>query len=84
MQRLLELVAEGGVYSYADLAQGLGVSEGLVGQMIGDLARMGYLQPVFDGCGARCAGCPLAATCAIGGPRRVWALTEKGQLSRRS
>jgi Mn-dependent DtxR family transcriptional regulator len=84
LQRLLELVAEGGAHSYADLAQRLGVSEGLLGQMIEDLARMGYLRLVVGGCEARCAGCPLAATCAIGGPTRVWALTEKGQLSRTS
>jgi predicted GNAT family acetyltransferase len=47
VQRLLELVAEGGAHSYADLAEGLGVSEGLLGQMIEDLARMGYLRPVY-------------------------------------
>ncbi len=39
MQRLLELVAQGGVHSYAELARELGVSQGLLGQMIEDLAR---------------------------------------------
>jgi len=78
LQRLLDLVAEGGVHSCADLARELGVSEGLLGQMIEDLARMGYLRPVADGCKTHCAGCPLAETCAIGGPTRVWALTDKG------
>jgi hypothetical protein len=47
--------------------------------MLQDLARMGYLRPVADGCEGQCAGCPLAGTCAIGGPARVWTLTEKGQ-----
>ena len=79
MQRLLELVAEGGVHSYADLARELGVSEELVGQMIEDLARMGYLRPVAGDCESRCTSCALAETCAIGGPTRVWTLTEKGQ-----
>ncbi len=78
LQRLLELVAEGGLRSYADLARELGVSEGLVGQMIEHLARMGYLRPVAGDCESRCTGCSLAKTCAIGGPARVWALTEKG------
>ena len=77
LQRLLELVAEGGLRSYADLARGLGVSEELVGQMIEDLARRGYLRPVTGDCQTQCTGCPLAETCAIGGPTRVWALTEK-------
>jgi len=80
LQKLLELVAEGGVHSYADLARQLGVSEGLLEQMIEDLARMGYLRPVAGSCESQCTGCPLAETCAIGGPTRVWTLTEKGQL----
>ena len=79
LQRLLELVAEGGVHSYADLARELGVSEGLLGQMIEHLARMGYLRPVAGDCQSQCPGCSLAETCAIGGPTRVWTLTEKGQ-----
>jgi len=78
LQRLLELVAQGGVHSYTDLARQLGVSEELLGQMIEDLVRMGYLRPVDSHCQSQCAGCSLAKTCAIGGPTRVWALTEKG------
>ncbi|MBC8446341.1 MAG: Lrp/AsnC family transcriptional regulator [Chloroflexi bacterium] len=77
LQRLLELVAEGGLRSYADLARELGVSEGLVGQMIEDLARRGYLRPVAGDCETQCSGCSLAGTCAVGGPTRVWMLTEK-------
>ena len=77
LQRLLDLVAEGGLRSYADLARELGVSEELVGQMIEDLAQRGYLRPVAGDCESRCTGCSLAKTCAIGGPARVWALTEK-------
>ncbi len=79
LQRLLELVTEGGVHSYAGLARELGVSQGLLGQMIEDLARRGYLRPVASDCESQCTGCSLAETCAVGGPTRVWALTEKGQ-----
>jgi Mn-dependent DtxR family transcriptional regulator len=77
LQRLLELVAEGGLRSYADLARELGVSDGLVGQMIEDLAWRGYLRPVAGDCESRCTGCSLAETCAVGGPTRVWALAKK-------
>lgn len=80
LERLLSLVRRGGVHSYTDLARQLDVSEELLEQMLQDLARMGYLRPVADGCETQCAGCPLAETCAIGGPTRVWVLTEKGQL----
>ena len=77
LQRLLDLVAEGGLRSYADLARELGVSEGLVGQMIEHLARQGYLRPVDGDCQSQCTGCSLAGTCAVGGPARVWMLAEK-------
>ena len=78
LERLLSLVGQGGVHSYADLARQLDVSEELVEQMLQDLARMGYLRSVADGCEAHCADCPLGEACAIGGPTRVWVLTEKG------
>lgn len=80
MNRLLSLVGQGGVHSYTDLARQLNVTVELVEQMLQDLARMGYLRPVADGCDAHCAGCPLAETCAVGSPARVWTLTEKGGL----
>jgi predicted ArsR family transcriptional regulator len=78
LDRLLSLVSQGGVHSYADLARQLDVTEELLEQMLQDLARMGYLRSVAEGCEAQCAGCPLAETCAVGGPTRVWTLTEKG------
>jgi predicted ArsR family transcriptional regulator len=78
LERLLSLVRQGGLHSYTDLARQLDVSEELLEQMLQDLARMGYLRPVADGCEAHCAGCPMAETCAIGSPTRVWTLTEKG------
>ncbi len=79
LQRLLDLVAEGGLRSYADLARELGASEELVGQMIEHLAQRGYLRSVAGDCQGRCAGCELAETCAVGGPSRVWTLTGKGR-----
>jgi predicted ArsR family transcriptional regulator len=87
LQRLLDLVSEGGLRSYADLARELGVSEELVGQMIEHLAQRGYLRSVAGDCQAQsesspstqCAGCDLAGACAIGGPAQVWTLTEKGR-----
>jgi len=78
LERLLSLVGQGGVHSYTDLARQLDVSEELLEQMLQDLARMGYLRLVAGSCQGRCAGCPLAETCAVGGPTRVWTLTERG------
>ena len=77
LERLLSLVGQGGVHSYADLARQLDVSVELLEQMLRHLARMGYLRPVADGCEVQCAGCPLAETCTIGGLTRVWTLTSR-------
>ena len=79
LQRLLGLVAEAGVQSPADLAQGLDVGEGLVEQMLEDLERRGYLQAVTGDSQKRCADCSFAGACAIGPPMRVWRLTGRGR-----
>jgi hypothetical protein len=86
LERLLSLLARGGVHTPAELAAELGVSESLLEQMLADLSRMGYLRPVLNptclpspnGHSAPCAECPLVSTCAVAGPgARVWTLTDK-------
>ncbi len=77
LARLLHLVAEGGVHSYEDLAERLLVSPSLLEAMLAELARLGYLKAVADGCEGRCAGCPVGG-CAVATPGRIWVLTEKG------
>ncbi len=53
---LLQTLAQGGTYSYGDLANTLGVGEELLQQMIEDLARMGYLRGLVDSCQGKCEG----------------------------
>jgi hypothetical protein len=77
LEKLLKLLAEGGVHSYEDLEKGLSVSQPLLEMMIEDLARRGYLRPVGSGCDGRCAGCSIGG-CCITGPGHLWVLTEKG------
>jgi DNA-binding IscR family transcriptional regulator len=79
LDRLLRQVGQGGMHSYADLARQLDVSEELLEQMLQDLARMGYIRPVADGCGIHCAGCPQTKACAAAGRARVWALSDKNR-----
>lgn len=76
---ILKAMTQGTIHSQAELARRLKVSEGLLVQMLEDLTRMGYLRQIGGGCDSRCAACPLAKTCAVGGPTKVWALTEKGR-----
>ena len=78
-RELIRAIAEGQAHSQIELAGRLGVSEGLVEQMLEDLVRMGYLTPLKAGYAGQCAACPLAKTCIVGPPRRAWVLTEKGQ-----
>jgi hypothetical protein len=79
LMRLLSLVAEGGVHSYATLAGQLDVSTGLLAQMLQDLARMGYIAPVGGACDtSQCHHCPLGGSCATDTQGHVWALTDKG------
>jgi len=86
LERLLELLATGGVHTPGELAARLGVSDGLLDQMLADLSRMGYLRQVGDmACSpspdaltGRCGGCSLASACTAGqSGGRVWALTGK-------
>lgn len=84
LDRLLQLLAQGGVHSYSDLAHALSTSEEFLQQMIEDLARMGYLELMGEGCQAKCEDCSLAEGCSVGGPGQIWSLTEKGgQVARR-
>lgn len=75
---MLERLQDGGTHTVAELARGLEVSAPLVELMIEDLVRMGYLAVATGSCGGRCEGCSMAKACAVGGPSRIWTLTEKG------
>jgi len=83
LERLLRTVAQGGTHTCADLADTLGVGEGLLQQMIEDLARMGYLRALGESCQAECEGCSMSGICAIGSPGQAWSLTEKGSQAAR-
>ena len=86
LERLLSILAEGGIHTPAELAEQLGVSEGLIQQMLADLSRVGYLQPangvncaaLANGGSGPCTTCPLSGGCAAVWPGgQVWALTHK-------
>ncbi len=79
LRELLRAIAEDQTHSQTELARQLGVSEGLVEQMLEDLVRMGYLESMAGGCADQCVACLLAKACAVGSPTQVWVLTEKRQ-----
>ena len=77
LETLLALVAEGGIHSYDELAKRLSIPLPLLEVMLADLARLGYLRAVDDGCASHCGGCPVGP-CSVVGSGRLWTLTQKG------
>lgn len=77
LEKLLQLLAEGGLYRYEDLMNRLGTSRPMLEAMIEELARLGYLRPVNNQCGHSCTLCPKAQ-CLMSDGGRLWTLTEKG------
>ena len=61
LDRLLQILAEGGVHSYGDLAERLSVTRPLLETMLDELARLGYLRSVNANCDGQCTVCPVAA-----------------------
>jgi len=76
-------------YNLADLARQLGISEDLLGRMLEDLARKGYLTPLGASDGENrqsCGGCNAhksCAACSIGRQPSFtgWTLTAKGRAA---
>ncbi|MBU1748287.1 MAG: hypothetical protein KKA73_11415 [Chloroflexi bacterium] len=84
LEKLLQLVATGGVHSHAALAEELDVTEPLLGSMIAGLVRLRYLCPAEGTCPSRYEGCPMQETCGIGSGGRLWVLTEPGERAARA
>ena len=79
LRKLLSLVGKCGVQSYTTLADQLGVSTGLLTQMLHDLVEMGYIAPMGGACDtSQCRHCPLSGGCAIDTRGDLWVLTAKG------
>jgi hypothetical protein len=66
LTKLLEILQRGGIHRISDLAGELQTSPELVGMMLQDLARLGYLKPMGDGCSQGCGGCPQMSHCGDG------------------
>jgi hypothetical protein len=84
LKKVLQEMFKGNVHSRADLARRLGISEGLLSQMMEDLARKGYLVVLEtpSGCSG-CGGCGGSNVCNACGSSEAtilkgWALTAKG------
>lgn len=79
LEELLRMAASAGTACSAELAQRLGVSPALLGDMLDALTRQGYLKGIPAGCSVACEACPWHSGCLCERNARVWALTQKGE-----
>ena len=83
LNKLLDLLREGGARRIQDLARDLDTTPGLVEVMLEDLARMGYVKRVSAQCSDSCAECPMSNMCAAGGSSfggsggQIWVLVDR-------
>lgn len=86
LNRMLELLREGGTRRIRNLAIELDTTPELVESMLEDLARMGYVRRISTVCSEECMACPLSGTCAAGKPSEqgsngqglaAWVLAEE-------
>lgn len=82
LRQLLAIIAEErGVCTNDQLARRLGVSQELIGQLMGELLRLGCLRlgEVEQCQPTACAICPIRSTCEPMLGVHLWELTEKGR-----
>ena len=63
LERLLEMIRQGGVFNPAALARELDADPALVREMLAELERRGLARSVCSQPPAACCGCPLASAC---------------------
>ena len=77
LQELLNLIASGDVQRPTDLAARLGVSVGLVEQMLSHLEGLGYLERVVTACQPDTAKCAHCGGGCIASGSRGWQLSRR-------
>ena len=78
LRQLLNLVMERGTVSDSELACELDINQALIKQMLGELVRQGYLQPLIQGDSTPCERSPLHRVHLLGNRPRIFTLTAKG------
>jgi len=79
LKRILSLIINDGVVHYRDLSRTLDIPKSLVEQMVWELQRLGYLNPMMQGCtSAKCAGCSVGCG-TESSLQNAFVLTGKGR-----
>ncbi len=78
LNRVLMQLAKGISMPKSSLASCLGVNEMMLDDMLGSLARMGYIEKIEPGCGYEsCRNCYMKAGCNNNKPL-MWTISERG------
>lgn len=77
LERLMKQLVSDEIATLEELAKRLSVSDGLVEQMLNDLARGGYIELIDMSCSTDCK-CEGASICSMLQGKRLWRVTDKG------
>jgi len=78
LQSLLSRLSDGKLRTKLELAEDLDTSPDLIDQMLIDLRRAGYIEPVEQSCSEKCAHCAQSGGCSLSFAGKIWRLTERG------
>ncbi len=70
--KLMSMLQRGGTLTIDQMARELDTTPAMVNELIGHLARSGWLKQMGASCDAACSGCSLANDCRHLNQSRVW------------
>jgi hypothetical protein len=74
---LLKAINDHPFANMEQLAEVMSVSTELIGNMVADLTKRGYLKS-YENCTSACDHCSLSTACEVQTHPSIWTLTEKG------
>ncbi len=79
LHSLLHIMSTDGAYTIPGLARRLGVTSGLLEQMLTTLERARYVRGILADCDRECKSCPSKGACGFLLGSRIWTVTPKGR-----
>lgn len=79
LKEVLSEFAKGEMNSNSNIGRKLNLSEGMVEQVLKDLAKMGYIQKEESTCGSKCSSCSCCCS-KTSDVINMWKITDKGKV----
>lgn len=82
LKNLLKEIGSANAFSKSSLAKKMDISEAMIGDLISQLVRMGYIVEDLGSptCATFCGRCPYTKSCNVN-PVKMYHLSEKGRKS---